>query len=159
MRRKQRQLIKATPAVADAFLQRRRAEDQDTLTRKRLAAQQQQLERDRAKAIADRNAAVAELRQHKRSIQDMEGLRACKHAIKTFTLAALGEGSSNAGGAASRNRRFEVLDPLARLHAGLSPRQKNDWLWFKESWDQEMVRQHGAKLGIDFLRLDTECAK
>ena len=144
-RRKQRQLIKATPAVADAFLQRRRAEEQDTLTKKRLAAQQQQLERDRAKAIADRNAAAAELRQHKRSIQDMEGLRACKHAIKTFTLAALGEGSSNAGGAASRNRRFEVLDRLARLHAGLSPGQKNDWPWFKESWDQEMVRQHGAK--------------
>ena len=141
-RRKQRQLIKATPAVADAFLQRRRAEDQDTLTRKRLAAQQQQLERDRAKAIADRNAAAAELRQHKRSIQDMEGLRACKHAIKTFTPDALGQGSRNAGGTKAKSRRFEVLDRLARLKAGLSPGQKNDWQWFKESWDQAMVHEH-----------------
>ena len=40
---------------------------------------------------------------------------------------------------------FEVLDRLARMKAGLSEGQKNDWPWFKESWDQAMVTQHGEK--------------
>ena len=72
----------------------------------------------------------------------MENLRATKHAIKTFTPDALGQGSHNAGGAKAKSRRFEVLDRLARLKAGLSPGQKNDWQWFKESWDQAMVHEH-----------------
>ena len=74
----------------------------------------------------------------------MEGIRACKHAMKSFTPQELGEGSQNAGGAKARSRRFEVLDRLARLRAGLSPAQKNDWQWFKESWDQAMVAEHKA---------------
>ena len=75
----------------------------------------------------------------------MESLSASKHAIKTFTLEALGAGSSNAGSAKARKIRFEVLDRLARMKAGLSEGQKNDWPWFKESWDQAMVTQHGEK--------------
>ena len=73
----------------------------------------------------------------------MEGIRECKHAVKSFTLTELGEGSNNAGGAKARGRRFEVLDRLKRLRAGLSPAQKNDWQWFKENWDREMVTEHG----------------
>ena len=57
----------------------------------------------------------------------MEGIRACKHAMKSFTPQELGEGNQNAGGAKARSRRFEVLDRLAPLRAGLSPAQKNDW--------------------------------
>ena len=69
----------------------------------------------------------------------MEGIRACKHAMKSFTPQELGEGSQNAGGAKARSRRFEVLDRLAPLRAGLSPAQKNDW-----QWDQAMVTEHAA---------------
>ena len=35
-----------------------------------------------------------------------------------------------------------MLDRLARIKAGLSAGQRNDWQWFKEAWDQEMVTQH-----------------
>ena len=70
----------------------------------------------------------------------MEGIRECKHAVRNFTLADLGEGSNNAGGAKAKMRRFEVLDRLKRLRAGLSPAQKNDW---QENWDREMVTAHG----------------
>ena len=74
----------------------------------------------------------------------MESVGACRHAIKSFTLDALGEGNDNAGGLKARKNRFEVLDRLARNGAGLSAGQKNDWPWFKEAWDKEMVRQHAA---------------
>ena len=39
---------------------------------------------------------------------------------------------------------------MSRMEAGLSAAQKNDWAWFKESWDKEMVVQHGAKWGSLF---------
>ena len=60
-KRRERELVKESPAVADAFLQRRRAEEQDVLARKRISAQLQQQQREATKAIADRNTAVAEL--------------------------------------------------------------------------------------------------
>jgi hypothetical protein len=77
-------------------------------------------------------------------------LRACKHAIKTFTLEALGAGSTNAGGAKCRNKRFEVLDRLYRIRAGLSAGQRCDWTWFKESWDEIMVSEHKDKWASTF---------
>ena len=80
----------------------------------------------------------------------MENIRETKHAIKTFTPDALGQGRQNAGGAKGKGRRFEVLDRLARLKAGLSPGQKNDWQWFKESWGQAMVREHQDNWGSLF---------
>ena len=144
VRRRQRRLVKESPAVADAFMRLRRAEDQDRLTNMRLADQHRERKREANKALSDRDAAVAELRAAKRKIQEMESICASRHAIKSFTLEALGEGDISAGGAKSRKNRFEVLDRLARIRAGLSPAQKNDWLWFKEAWDKEMVAQHGA---------------
>ena len=83
----------------------------------------------------------------------MESVGACRHAIKSFTLDALGEGTDNAGGLKARKNRFEVLDRLARNGAGLSAGQKNDWPWFKEAWDKEMVRQHAANRASFFSRL------
>ncbi len=73
----------------------------------------------------------------------MECIRASKHAIKSYTLDALGTGSHNAGGAKAKRNRMDVLDRLARIKAGLSAGQRNDWPWFRESWDQEMVTEHG----------------
>ena len=74
----------------------------------------------------------------------MEELSACRHAIKSYTIPELGDGSPKAGGSKARKKRFEVLDRLSRLKAGLSAGQRNDWLWFKESWDAAMVTEHGA---------------
>jgi hypothetical protein len=143
-RRKVRAFVKESPAVADAFLRLRRAEDQERLANNRIADQHRESKRDAAEALTDRDAAVAELRETKRRIVEMESVSACRHAIKTFTPKALGQGSANAGGPKGRKNRFEVLDRLARLRAGLSAGQKNDWPWFKEEWDKEMVEQHGA---------------
>ena len=112
--------------------------------RKRLAGQHNERKREAAKAIADRDAAVAELKITKRSIQEMESVRASRYAIKTFTLDALGAGSQNAGGAKARKNRFEVLDRLACSKAGLSAGQRNDWPWFKDAWDEAMVAEHGG---------------
>jgi hypothetical protein len=144
-------------------LRLRRAEEQEILMNTRIADQHRGRKRDAAKALADRDAAVAELRETKRKIQEMESIGACRHAIKTFTLEALGEGSANAGGVKARKNRFEVLDRLARIRAGLSSGQKNDWLWFKESWDKEMVNQHGADWASVFAKwmqnvLEDDCS-
>ena len=150
VRRKQRQLVKEEPAVAEAFSRLRRAEQQHAMSQRRLAAEQNDRKREATKAIADRDAAVAECKRQKAMIQDMETTRATTHALKTFTLDALGAGSPNAGGAKAKKNRYEVLDRLARLGAGLSPGQKNDWPWFKEAWDAAMVTQHGANWAARF---------
>lgn len=142
--RRARELIKISPAVADSFLRLRRAEDEERLTQQRIAMQHKKRKREASNAVAERNAAVAELRETKRRIQEMESIVACRYAIKTFTLEAMGDGAGNAGGAKARKNRFDVLDRLSRVGAGLSPGQKNDWLWFKEAWDKAMAEEHGA---------------
>ena len=141
-RRKRRALLQVSPAVADAFLRLRRAEEQDVLMKRRHVEQQSERKRQAEQAIADRDAAVAEMKRTKRSIQEMESVRASRYAIKTFTLDALGAGCQNAGGAKARKNRFEVLDRLSRLKVGLSPGQRNDWPWFKDAWDEAMVDEH-----------------
>ena len=118
----------------------------------RIADQHRERKREAAKALADRDAAVAELRYIRRKIQEMESICASRHAIKSFSLEALGEGNGNAGGAKARKNRFEVLDRLARIRAGLSAGQKNDWSWFKEAWDKEMVKEHGANWASLFAK-------
>ena len=135
-KRKVRTLVQESPAVAESFLRLRRAEDVETLRMKRLADQQRERKRDATIAIADKDAAVAELRQTKRKIQEMESVSASKHALKTFTMEALGDGSANAGGGKGKKKRSEVLDRLRNGRAGLSAGQKNDWPWFKEAWDK-----------------------
>ena len=151
-RRNARRLIQEKPAVADAFLRLRRAEDQERLMNMRIADQHRERKREADQAIADRDAAVAVLRNTRRKIQEMESICASRHAIKSFTLEALGEGSGSAGGPKARKNRFEVLDRLARIRAGLSAGQKNDWSWFKEAWDKEMVKEHGANWASLFAK-------
>ena len=149
-KRRQRQLVAETPAVAEAFLLRRRAEDEEFRKKKHLAAVQHDRSRAVRKSIADRDAAVAETTKLRRSLLEMENIRASKHAIKSFTLESLGKNDEKAGGAKGRNRRFEVLDRLARMGAGLSPGQGNDWPWFKDAWDKAMLAQHGKNWAAVF---------
>ena len=97
------------------------------------------------------------------SPRDMESIACCRHAVNNFTLEALGAGTENAGGARARNNRFEVLDRLARLGAGLSAGQKNDWTWFKAAWDKEMVNEHEDRWAKRFSErmqsvLEDECS-
>ena len=43
-----------------------------------------------------------------------------------------------------------MLDRLARLGAGISAGQKNDWQWFKDAWDSKMVAEHKEKWAETF---------
>jgi hypothetical protein len=152
-RRKARRLCSESPAVAVAFSRLRRAEEQERLKNDRIADEHKQRTREAAKTLADRDAAVAGLRETRKQIQVVESIVACRHAIKTFTLQALGEGGAKAGAAKARKNRFEVLDRLSRIRAGLSAGQWNDWTWFKEAWDAQMVLDHGASWASVFAKL------
>ena len=105
-------------------MRRRKAEAEDELRKKRLAAELHQRRLAAKQVRAERGAAVAELKKQK-TISDYENIRETKHAMKTFTVDLLGQGSSNAGGPRGKKHRPEVLDRMARIGAGLSPSQRN----------------------------------
>jgi hypothetical protein len=56
-RRKERELIREAPAVADAFLRLRRAEEQEALKQKHIMGQLRERKREAAKAIEDKKSA------------------------------------------------------------------------------------------------------
>ena len=62
--------------------------------------------------------------------------------LSKLTLCRQGDGTENGGGYKGRVLRWEVLDRLARIGAGLSDGQKNDWTWFKSSWGEAMLAEH-----------------
>ena len=128
----------------------RRAEEEELRTQKRLAALQTARKRDASKAIADQKAAVAELKRAKQALQQLESTHACREAIKTFPLEALGGTQEKAGGLKGKKNRLEVLDRLSRHGVGLSPAQQNDFPWWKESWDAAMVAEHRANWANTF---------
>ena len=120
----------------------RAAEEQEKRAKSMQLAEQRAVKRKLEETTSQRNAALAELKKTKKSIKEMENVQASKYALKTYTVDALGAGSQNAGGVKARNKRFEVLDRLAHLKVGLSAGQRNDWQWFKESWDEKMVAEY-----------------
>ena len=143
-RRKLRALINAEPAVAETFLRLRAAQEQEALLQKRRNALVSDRKRQAEQAVAERDEALKALKKAKKSLQDMEWQRELRHAMKRYTVEALGKGTANAGGARGKKARFEVLDRLARSQAGLSEGQRNDWTWFKTEWDNAMVDEHKA---------------
>ena len=149
--RRGRDLLRLNPAVAETFLERRTAEAQRQLRKRLFADELNNQVRAAKRAKQESDAAVAELKRAKDAIKEYEIIRECRYAMKTYTVLALGDGSANAGGAGGRKRRLEVLDRVARIGAGLSPGQKNDWQWFKESWDAAMVAEHKANWGTQFV--------
>ena len=159
-RRRERELVRENPAVAETFIRWRKAEALEFQEKQRIALQLKQRRQETAIAIAARDAAVADLNRTKRKLQELESARACKHAVKTFSLDALGAGLDASGApssrldaqarATARKNRHEVLDRLSRLNAGLSDAQKNDFTWWKESWDAAMATEHGADWAATF---------
>ena len=65
-----------------------------------------------------------------------------KEAVKTFTPELLGSGQKSAGDAKGLRHRHELLDRISVLGTGLSAPQRNDWYWFKQSWDRAMLEEH-----------------
>ena len=141
-RRRLRALAREDPCVVSALEGRSqlRAQQENALVRRAEEAHNQALTAKRIKASIE--DAEKELRQKRQAIQELENTLEANHAMKTFTPELLGQGQKKAGGARGQRARFDVLDRLAHLGAGLSPEQKNDWAWFKGAWDAKMVSEH-----------------
>ena len=140
--RRERELVREHPAVAETFLRFRRAEQREFQEQQRVALLMRKRKTYAAEAIAVRNAAVAEVKKARKALQDLESHKALKHAVKTFTVEALGGNTANAGGAKGKKNRYEVLDRLSRHQSGLSDAQKNDFGWWKDDWDAAMLQEH-----------------
>ena len=149
-KRKKRKICQESPAVAESFSRLRNAEHQSILRQQQLAQRSRDLELDAKRAVQTKDDAVAQLRETKRKIQDAEGVSEARHHFKTFTMDELGAGSNTAGAAKGRKSRHLVLDRLSKIKAGLSPAQRNDFIWFKDAWDKEMVKQHGSNWAVLF---------
>ena len=89
--------------------------------------------------IAD---AESTLKKRKQQIADEEHLCEARHAVKSFRLSYLGDKKPNCGGVVCRKRRDEVLDRISKMGTGLSPSQRNEWVWFKEAWQVKMLDEH-----------------
>ena len=83
------------------------------------------------------------LKKRKDQIAEQEQIAEARHVVKMFRLDFLGDGQRGCGGAAGRKRREEVLERMAQIGSGLSPQQRNDWVWFREAWERKMHEEHG----------------
>ena len=90
----------------------------------------------RTEGNSRKNAADKELQVEKQKIFEVGNISACKHAVRNFTWEELGKGAKNAGGAKGEKNRWDVLERLPRINAGLSASQKNDRV--------SMLTEHGA---------------
>ena len=156
-KRRTRALCSEHPAVAGALSQRSAQQNAERKRKEceKIAAQVEQSKlQARVKRLKLQNEEeTAKLNKIIQDVIDFESLAECTHALKTFTPEFLGEGQKNNGGAKCRDRRHEVLDRLARLGSGLTPQQKNDFTWFKDSWDTKCAAESPRTWGGKFAGL------
>ena len=145
--RRQRMQATDNPAVADALMDlktaRAREEREQMLAVRDANKKQQELARLRKES----GEAAEMLQKRKKELLSVESILETRHAMKRYTPEALGQGKPRSGGVAARKLRYEVLDRLAKLGAGLTPAQKNDWSWFREAWDEKMCAEHAQEWG------------
>ena len=141
-KRKLRNITQETESVQTEFTRLRRAEELRRAESDRQLAERKERWLEAERTLAAAKAASKELQVKRQKLVELESTTACKHAVKSFRLEDLGKGANNAGGAKGKKNRSEVLDRLARLNAGLSAGQRNDWQWFKEAWDKAMVNEY-----------------
>ena len=147
-RRRQRSLSKASTAVAVALVRQREFEVLQRERRRQLELDAtKQMLKARTAAKVEAAQAKALLQKRKNELAQLENILETSQALKRFTPESMGAGHPKGCGAAGRKLRLEVLDRMARTGVGLSPAQKNDWQWFKQSWDQKMLEEHGAEWG------------
>jgi len=147
--RRRRLAAAENPAVAGQLAEIRAARAADD-RRARLAVQDaNRKQRARDLAVSEAAKAKEKLLQRKRELLSVEGVLEARHTLKRFSPEGLGKGK-NSGGVAARRLRFEVLDRVALLGSGLSAAQRNDWAWWKETWDAKMCEEHGLEWGQVF---------
>ena len=149
-RRRMRALSKQNTAVADALAIRRDAEEAKALQKQRLLQDAQADKQARNKLQQEAAVAASLLKKRKQELAELENVIECRQTMKRFTPDQLGQGKAKGGGLAVRKLRFEVLDRMSKVGAGLSAAQRNEFAWFKEAWDSKMREEHDADWGSKF---------
>ena len=91
------------------------------------------------------------LRNTRMDLLDTEQALEAKRAVKAFSLFDLGDGRPKGGGVDGKKNRAQVLDRLPRLGVGISAEQRNDFMWFKDTWDKKMLEEHGPGWPVLFV--------
>ena len=143
-KRRERASSREDPEVLHALALQREQENAAERQRRKM------LQEDKKRAVTATQlrdaaaAATALLKKRKKEIEAAEDVLHAKHAAKQFAVEGLGKGATTKRCLdAAKKRRWEVLDRLARLGQGLSPAQRNDFGWFKETWDSRMLQEYG----------------
>ena len=82
---------------------------------------------------------------------DTEQALGVNRAVTALSLFDLGDGRPKEGGTDGKKNRAQVLDRLSRLGQGISAAQRNDFMWFKDTWDKKMLEEHGVGWPAIFL--------
>ena len=140
--KKFRERMRGDAAVAAELRSSLDAEEE--MEQRQRAEFQAQMQRVREKKQMDRELREVQdrLRKSRQSMREAQAVVAAKEHIKSYSLAALGEGKKNGGGPQFQKARHAVLERV-RAIAPLSPAQRNDWDYFKAAWDQGMAEAHG----------------
>ena len=91
--RRQRAAASEHPAVADALLRQRDAEQSDVRKRRRLVAEANERATAQANATVSLNKTKAEVERKKQELIHLENLIEAQHTMKLFTLEMLGQGN------------------------------------------------------------------
>lgn len=145
--RRQRNLQREDPAVAEAFQRHREVQALEEMRERQIVSDANKTRKALSDARRQLKEANESLRKRKASLMDAEKMLEAQHSIRNFSMESLGQGKARSGGAAARKNRAHVLDRFSRLGSGLSAPQKNDWAWFKEAWDEKMSQQHKDNWG------------
>ena len=85
---------------------------------------------------------ASQVEKKRKELREADAVVAARKAIKSYSLATLGEGKKKGGGQQFQKARSEALERI-RSVAQLSPQQRNDWEGFKADWDKAMAEIHG----------------
>ena len=143
--RKLRTLSKEDPGVARAVQGLSDAATDHASSQLRALEENHRQELSAKRLRLEIDASKAELQRKKDAIKELDEIFDMREEVKTFTPDQLGSGQKFAGGAKGLRNRHELLDRIAHLGTGLSPQQRNDWSWFKHSWDKAMLGEHGGE--------------
>ena len=155
--KRQRLNAQQDPAVAGALAELKAAKAADERRRIMTVIEANRNEKKLARIRKEKMEADAKLKLKQKELVSVEAVLEAKHAIKRFAPSDLGDGHPKAKGEKGRKLRFEVLDRLSRLGTGLSPAQRNDWAWFRNSWDTKMVEIYKDKWAQTFCGWMQHC--
>jgi hypothetical protein len=133
-KRRIRGASKESAAVAVGLARLRDAEEAEMRKKQKQADALNEQQLTAAKLKREVECANKKIRDSRAQLREMESLLEVKHAVKSFNLLSLGQGSVRA----------------ARLGSGLSAAQRNDWKWFQEQWDAKMLAEHTENWGQTF---------